>query len=71
MVVELNQYINERIKELTACKLETLKLLKDTAKTGDEINLDEEKDLLNKKMQYYIATGALAELEELKKVLNG
>ncbi|NPC93619.1 hypothetical protein HOO54_15605 [Bacillus sp. WMMC1349] len=71
MVVELNKYINERIKKLTACKLETLKLLKVTVKTEEKLNLDAEKDLLDKKMKYYIATGALAELEELKRVLNG
>lgn len=36
----------------------------------EELSLEEEKELLEKKIHFYLAAGALAELEELKKVLN-
>lgn len=36
----------------------------------EELSLEEEKAILENKMKYYSASGALAELEEIKKVLD-
>ena len=70
MAVNLNEYVNKRIGDLTAFKSETLKLLKDTTKTVGELSLEEKKAIFENKMKYYSASGALAELEEIKKVLD-
>lgn len=70
MILNLNEYVNKRIEELTVYKSEILKLLKDVNKTLEELSLEEQKEILENKMKYYSATGALAELEGLKKVLN-
>lgn len=70
MTVNLNEYVNKRIEELTAFKSETLKTLKNVTKTVEELSLNEEKEILENKMKYYSATGALSELEELRRVLN-
>jgi hypothetical protein len=70
VTANLNEYVNKRIEELTAFKSETLKSLKDVTKTVEELSLEEEKGILENKMKYYSATGALAELEDLKRVLN-
>jgi cell shape-determining protein MreC len=70
VAVNLNEYVNKRIEELTAFKSETLKSLKDTTKTVEELSLEEEKAILENKMKYYSASGALAELEGIKKVLD-
>ncbi len=63
-------YVNQRIEEVTAYKSETLKSLKDVTKTINELSLEEEKEILENKMKFYSASGALEELDELKKRLN-
>ncbi|MBB6446712.1 hypothetical protein [Bacillus benzoevorans] len=70
MTVKLLEYVNKRIEELTAFKSETLKSLQDVTKTINELSLEEEKDILENKMKFYSASGALEELEELKRVIN-
>lgn len=70
MTMDLLAYINKRIEELTAFKSEMLDSLKDVTKTVGELNAEEEKELLEKKMKFYSASGALAELEELKKLVK-
>jgi hypothetical protein len=71
VTVNLNEYVNKRMEELKVAKSEILKSLKDVTKTKEELSLEDEKEILEKKMKFYSATGALAELEELKRVLNG
>ncbi|MEH7352582.1 hypothetical protein V7150_03285 [Neobacillus drentensis] len=63
-------YVNKRIEELTICKTDTFNSLKSVTKTTAELFVEEEKGILEKKMNYYLAAGALAEMEELKRVLN-
>lgn len=70
MIPNVNEYVNKRIEELTAIKSDTLQSLKAVTKTVEELSIEEEKAILENKMKYYFATGALAELEELNKVLN-
>lgn len=70
MTIHLNEYVNKRIEELTIFKSEILRSLKGVTKTIEKVSLEEEKEILENKMKFYSATGALAELEELKKVLN-
>lgn len=70
MDANLMEYVNKRIEELTAYKSETLQSLKKVTKTVEELNATEEKEISEKKMTYYFATGASAELQELKRVLN-
>lgn len=70
MAVNLHDYINKRIEELTEFKSETFNSLKDMTKTVEELSFDEGKAILENKMKYYSASGALEELEKLKKILN-
>ncbi|WP_057775656.1 hypothetical protein [Cytobacillus dafuensis] len=70
MNVNLNDYVNKRIGELTAFKAETLDSIKSVLEKISELSTEDEKELLVKKMEYYTAAGALAELEKLKKVLS-
>ena len=70
VTIHLNEYVNKRIEELTIYKSEILKSLKDVTNTIEKVSLEEEKEILENKMRFYSATGALAELQELKKVLN-
>ncbi|WP_186579498.1 hypothetical protein [Aquibacillus kalidii] len=69
-MMDLNEYINTRIEELIVLKSETLQSLKDVTKTVEELSLEEEKAIVENKMKYYSASGALAELEELKKLIR-
>ncbi|WML29214.1 hypothetical protein RCG24_14590 [Neobacillus sp. OS1-32] len=71
MTVNLTEYVNKRIEELKSFKSETFGLLKDMEITFDKLSEEEERELLENKMKYYSASGALMELEQLKKVLNG
>ncbi|MFK9090840.1 hypothetical protein [Bacillus salipaludis] len=59
------EYVNKRIEELTVVKTDTFNALKQA-----EQIVQEEKEILEIKMKYYLAAGALAEMEELKRVLN-
>lgn len=70
MTLNLNEYVNKRIEEITGYKSEILQSLKEVTKTVEELSLEEEKVILENKMKFYSAAGALAELERLKKVLN-
>ena len=70
MSVDLNGYVNKRIEELTARKTELFDSLKAVTKTVEELNGEERKEILEQKMEFYLAWGALAELNELKKVIN-
>lgn len=70
MTVRLLEYVNKRIEELTNFKSETLKSLQDVTKTINKLSLEEEKEILENKMKFYSASGALEELEELKRVIN-
>jgi prefoldin subunit 5 len=70
MTVRLLEYVNKRIEELTNFKSETLKSLQDVTKTINELSLEEEKEIVENKMKFYSASGALEELEELKRVIN-
>ncbi|MEH7247975.1 hypothetical protein V7114_14455 [Neobacillus niacini] len=49
-------------------KSDTLKSLENVTKTTDELTLEEEKDILENKMMFYSASGALEELERLKRL---
>lgn len=40
-------------------------------KTFDKLSEEEQRELLENRMKYYSASGALNELEQLKKVLKG
>lgn len=71
MTVNLAEYVNKRIEELASFKSDTFELLKDMDKTFDKLSEDEQRELLENKMKYYSASGALSELEQLKKVLKG
>lgn len=68
--INLNEYVKKRIEELTEIKSASFNSLKSVTKTIAELTLEEEKEILEKKMNYYLAAGALAEMEELKRVLN-
>ena len=70
MKVNLNEYVNKRIEELTEIKSASFNSLKIVTKTTVELTAGEEKEILEKKMNYYLAAGALAEMEELKRALN-
>jgi hypothetical protein len=69
--VDLNEYLKKRIEELTTFKSETLNSLKDISKTVEELSFEEGNEILEKQMKFYIATGALAELKEVKRALSG
>lgn len=66
----LIEYVNRRIEELTTFKSEILRTLQDVTKKVQELSIEEEKSILENKMKYYSASGALAELEKLKKILG-
>jgi len=70
VVENLNDYIDNRIAELTKTKTEIFKSFETITKTIEELSLIEEKQILENKMRYYMVMGALAELNELKKALN-
>jgi hypothetical protein len=68
--LEVTEYIKQRLEELTKTKSDTFNWLKNVTKTVDELTKDEEMEILEKKMIYYSATGALEELGRLKKKLD-
>jgi hypothetical protein len=54
---ELLEYVNKRMEELTAVKAETLKSLIDVTKEKNELRLEVEKEILESKMKFYLASG--------------
>ncbi|MBY3621419.1 hypothetical protein HGO21_17955 [Acinetobacter sp. CUI P1] len=70
MSFEMTEYIKQRLEELTKIKSDTFNWLKNVTKTVDELTKDEEMEILEKKMIYYSASGALEELGTLKKKLD-
>ncbi|WHY78440.1 hypothetical protein QNH20_04635 [Neobacillus sp. WH10] len=70
MEINLNEYIIKRIEELTEIKSVSVNSLKSVTKNKAKLTVEEEKEILEEKMNYYLAAGALAEMEELKRVLN-
>lgn len=64
MTLDLENYLQKRIAELTFQKAARLEKLEE-----EQIHSDE-KGILELKISYYLAAGALAELEELKQVIE-
>lgn len=70
MKIDIEEYVDKRIEENSKLKAETFDWLKGWTKTVDELTKEEEMAILEKKMIYYAVSGALEELERLKKMLN-
>ncbi|HEX3020719.1 MAG TPA: hypothetical protein VHP36_10475 [Chitinispirillaceae bacterium] len=68
MTDDFNEYINKRISDLLQFRLETYNILTAITKTKSELNINDEKEILENKMKYYMASGALSELEEIKQI---
>ncbi|SDX86790.1 hypothetical protein PUW24_20755 [Paenibacillus urinalis] len=70
MSFKVTEYVNERLEEIEKLKSETFDWLKNVTKTVDELTKEEEIEILEKKMIYYSASGALEELGRLKEKLD-
>ncbi|PLR96872.1 hypothetical protein [Bacillus sp. T33-2] len=70
MINDLTAYIDRRIDELSSYKEETLESFSSITKTVDKLDIREDKEIYEKKMLFYIATGAMAELMKLRKLMN-
>ena len=70
MKFDIEEYIDQRIEEQIKLKTETYSWLKNVTKTMDELTIEEEAKILEKKMIFYSVSGALEELLRLKEVLN-
>lgn len=64
MTFDIEHYLQKRIAELTFQKATRLDKLEE-----EQMSLDE-KGILELKISYYLAAGALAELGELKQVME-
>jgi hypothetical protein len=70
LIINIEEYVNNRMKEHSKLKTETLNWLSNVTKTVSELTKDEEMEILEKKMIYYSVSGALEELVRLKRFLD-
>ena len=63
---EFETYVTNRVHELSNAKRKLFASLQTINKPVNELDAAEQKDILGMRMEYYLITGALAELEELR-----
>ena len=67
---ELELYINKRINDLLAARDNLLHLLHSINISVNEMDQTEKKNVIELKQEFYLLSGALAELDELKKTFK-
>lgn len=66
----LETYVNKRIYELSNNKNNVLDKLQLVDKSITELDITDKKNILEMKQKFYLISGALAELEEIKRIFN-
>jgi hypothetical protein len=64
---DFEAYVSKRIHELSNNKNKIFNLLQTVNKSVHELDLSEKREVLELKQEFYLISGALAELEELSK----
>ena len=68
--MDIHAYLKEHIEELTKIKAAALVEIQSTGSTVDELDPNEKKELTEKKMEFFMLSGALAALNELQKAIE-
>ena len=68
--MDIQAYLRELIEELTKIKAAALVEIQSTGSSVDELDPQEKKDLTEKKMEFFMLSGALAALSELQKAIE-
>ncbi len=66
----IETYVTKRLDELANTKHKLFNLLQTANKPNNELDITEKKDIIKMKQEFYLVSGALAELEELKKTFR-